>query len=173
MNENKMTKQKKQGYLPLYIAGAITLVAFISMIVVLCISNDNKVQEKFVPPAFESSAVVGSPDVPENLGYSKLYRDGMNFTAWVCGNVTMDRNNATVYLTNPADNSVWMKLRIMDADGNVLGETGLIKPGEYVESIELSKTLEIGTPVKMKIMTYEPDTYYSAGAISMNSAIGG
>ena len=164
--------QKKNKYLPLYAAVAICLVSVVSLIVVLCLP-EKSVTGEFVPPSFDDSAVAGAPDVPDDLGYSELYREGMNFTAWVCGNVTMDGNTATVYLTNPEDNDVWMKLRILDAEGNILGETGLIKPGEYVKSVELTKTLAVGTTIKMKIMTYEPDTYYSAGAVSMNTKIGG
>ena len=98
---------------------------------------------------------------------------GMGFSVWVCGNVTLDGSHATVYLTNPESNRVWMKLRIMDADGNILGETGLIKPGEYVQSVALSEVPAIGTAIQMKIMTYEPETYYSAGAVTMNTVIGG
>ena len=62
---------------------------------------------------------------------------------------------------------------MFDEQGNMLGETGLIKPNEYVKYVTLSKTLEVGTKIKLKIMGYEPHTYYSAGAASLNTQIGG
>ena len=37
---------------------------------------------------------------------------------------------------------------------------------------EALQPLASGTPIKMKIMTYEPETYHSAGAITVNTAIG-
>ena len=39
--------------------------------------------------------------------------------------------------------------------------------------VTLSKTPEVGTKIKLKIMGYEPHTYYSAGAASLNTQIGG
>ena len=64
-------------------------------------------------------------------------------------------------------------LPVFDEQGNMLGETGLIKPNEYVKYVTLSKTPEVGTKIKLKIMGYEPHTYYSAGAASLNTQIGG
>ena len=91
----------------------------------------------------------------------------------VCGNVLMDGKQALVYFTNLAENDTWTKLRIYDESGNVLGESGLVKPGEYVQYVTLTKELAPGTPIKLKIMGYEPDTYTSAGAVVLNTQIGG
>ena len=49
-----------------------------------------------------------------------------------------------------------------------MGETGLIKPGEYVKNVTLSKTLDAGEKIKLKIMGYETETYESAGSVSLN-----
>ena len=91
----------------------------------------------------------------------------------VCGNVLMDGKQALVYFTNPAENDTWTKLRIYDEAGNILGETGLLKPGEYVQYVALDKELAPGTPIKLKIMGYEPATYLSAGSVVLNTQIGG
>lgn len=172
MSKQIKFQRSKPGYLPLYVTGAVTLVAIITLTVVLCTSTSHTNGTPFVPPAFEDAAVEGTPSVPDHLGYGRLYRDGMGFAVQMCGNVTLDGRAATVYLTNPIENHVWIKLRVFDADGNLLGESGLLKPGEYVRSIELTQPLASGTPIKMKIMTYEPETYHSAGAITVNTAIG-
>lgn len=97
----------------------------------------------------------------------------MTYRFSVCGNVMTEGNEAVVYLTNPAENEVWMKLRVLDENGNVLGETGLIKPGEYVKSVALNTLPDAGTKISLKIMGYEPETYRSAGSVTLNTAIGG
>lgn len=125
----------------------------------------------FVPPPFETAAQTGTPNIPDSLGYSEPYQAGMNYRFGVCGNVEVSGSRTTVFFTNPADNTVWLKLRILDENGNLLGETGLLKPGEYVQYVSLTKELEDGTPVQLKIMGYEPDTYYSAGAATVTTTV--
>ena len=61
------------------------------------------------------------------LGWQEL--DAQVFRVSVCGAVVLEGNRADVWLTNPESNTVWLKLRIMDENGTVLGETGLIRPG--------------------------------------------
>ena len=171
MNKDNV-KAKKRNLTHIYILGAATAVMLIVMIVALCIPKEPTVGE-FVPPAFDSAAVIGTPEVPEGLGYSSPYQDGMAYRFSACGNVKLDGKKATVYLTSNAENKVYIKLRVLDADGNSLGETGLIKPGEYVKDVELSKVLAAGTSIKLKIMSYEPETYMSMGSAVLNTKIGG
>ena len=166
-------QQKKIDYRPLYAAVAICLVSVIALIVVLCIPDKEPVKGEFIPPSFESAAVQGTPTVGDELGYMECYQDGMGFRFWACGKVMLEGKNANVYLTNPESNNVWLKVRILDAQGNILGESGLIKPGEYVKSVELNEQPAVGTSIKLKVMAYEPDTYYSAGAVALNTTIGG
>lgn len=154
------------------VLAAVFAVALIIMIVALAVPKEAE-RGEFVPPAFDSSAVTGIPEVPEGLGYSAPFQEGMAYRFAVCGNVLMDGKQALVYFTNPAENDTWTKLRVYDESGNVLGETGLIKPGEYVQYVELGKELAPGTPIKLKIMGYEPDTYLSAGSVVLNTQIGG
>lgn len=154
------------------VLAAVFAVALIIMIVALSVPKEAE-RGEFVPPAFDSSAVTGTPEVPEGLGYSAPFQEGMAYRFAVCGNVLMDGQQALVYFTNPAENNTWTKLRVYDENGNVLGETGLIKPGEYVQYVELDKELAPGTPIKLKIMGYEPDTYLSAGSVVLNTQIGG
>ena len=170
-----MTKKKQQNKKPdkrIPILGAVFAVALIIMIVALSIPREAG-RGEFVPPAFEAAAVTGTPEVPDGLGYSAPYQDGMAYRFAVCGNVLMDGKQALVYFTNPEENDTWTKLRIYDEAGNLLGETGLLKPNEYVQYVVLDKELAPGTPIKLKIMGYEPDTYLSAGSVVLNTQIGG
>lgn len=170
MSKNKKQTKKPDKRIP--ILGAVFAVAVIIMIVALSSPKEAE-RGGFVPPAFDSTAVAGTPEVPEGLGYSAPFQEGMAYRFAVCGNALMDGKRALVYFTNPAENNTWTKLRVYDENGNVMGETGLIKPGEYVQYVMLDKELSPGTPIKLKIMGYEPDTYLSAGSVVLNTQIGG
>lgn len=162
------TKQDKLAAL----LGCLFAAAFLIMVAALA-GPQKAEQRAFVPPAFEKHAQGGTPHVPEGLGYSAPFQEGMAYRFAVCGNVTMEGNQALVYLTNPAENEAWIKLRIFDKSGNMLGETGLLKPGQYVQYVELNTALLPGTPVRLKIMGYEPEIYTSAGSVVLNTQIGG
>ncbi len=150
-----------------------TLALIISFLAVLtCFASCNEQQPQFVPPPFDEGAVVGTPDIetPEAVGYKEL--DAKGYKVAVCGKVTLTGDSADVYLTNPESNEVWFKLRILDEKGNILGETGLIRPGEYVKTITFDKKVpKVGDKITMKIMGYEPDTYYSAGVVNLNTMV--
>lgn len=165
-----MDKQKNLQKVLLPILAVCFAAALAVMIFAL-----NRPQEKaeFTPPPFESAAEQGAPDVPEDLGYSSPYKEGMSYRFSVCGNVTIDGGKAVVYLTNAEQNTALIKLRVLDENGEMLGETGLIKPNEYVKYVALSRELPQGTKIKLKIMGYEPQTYRSAGAATLNTTIGG
>lgn len=157
------------------LAVTLTVVfAIVFIVMIVAIFDHSETQNgEFVAPSFDASAVTGTPEVPNELGYSAPFKEGMSYRFAVCGNVTMDGKQALVYFTNSPENDTWMKLRVFDEQDNRLGETGLIKPGEYVKYVKLNKNLPAGTNVKLKIMGYEPDTYLSAGSAVLNTAIGG
>lgn len=146
------------------------VVAVAVMIVVLCLPQKGE-QPTFVPPPFEVNAVVGVPEVEEDRGYSELYQKGMAYRVGLCGHVYIVGNSAEVYLTNSAENNVWLKLRVLDANGNVLGETGLVKPGEYVKAVALQSPVLQNGSISLKVMGYEPETYYSVGSIQLNPMV--
>lgn len=154
----------------LVVMSVICATAIMVMAMVL-ITTTKQEAVKFVPPEFDKTAQTGVPDVPKNLGWSKLYREGMTYTAWICGNLYVKDSSCEVYFANDKSNDKWMKLRMMNEKGRILGETGIIRPGEYVRSIKLDKPLASGTKIKLKIMGYEKDTYYSAGSVVLNTVI--
>ncbi len=163
-------KKRRSNLLP--VMGVVCILALTVMIAALCLGGKQTQPAAFVPPEFDPSAVEGVPTEADE-SWTRVYQDGMNFSAHVCGRVTVNGNSADVFFTNDSGNTVWMKLRIMDESGNILGETGLIRPGEYVQSITFTSVPSSGTAIKMKIMAYEPDTYYSAGAVTLNTVVGG
>lgn len=158
-----MKKHTAKSILPA--VAVLCAVCVVAMIVALVLTGT----PRFTPPPFDEQAQSGTPTVDEALGWSEL--DAQAFRLAVCGRFAPQDGMADVYLTNPADNRVWLKLRVLDAEGNVLGETGLIKPGEYVRAVALDRSPSVGAAVTLKIMAYEPDTYHSAGAVALNTVV--
>ena len=108
------------------------ILCVLSIIVMLAaISNAPKKEAEFIPPSFEFEAIKGIPEPPQELGWSELYQDGMNYRVGICGNILSYENIADIYLSNSSDNKVWLKLRVLDENNNIIGETGLLKPNEY------------------------------------------
>lgn len=161
-----MTKENKL-LLTLSIACAIALAV---MVIALCMTGGAE-QKPFESPPFDTNAVEGEPSVSQTLGYSVLYQDGMSFKVGICGNVNIKGSTADVYFTNVSENALWLKLRVLDSKGDIIGESGLIKPGEYLKSVELNSSVKADERVTLKIMSYEPDTYYSLGAITLTPAL--
>lgn len=153
---------------PLILAAVICMVSVIIMIVVLANPRKGDVPI-FTPPPFEENAVAGVPTVPEGLGWGEL--DAKVYKASVCGVIRVEDSTADVWFTNPESNAVWLKLRILDRNGNILGETGIIKPGEYVQRVSFDTLPQSGDAIMLKLMAYEPETYYSAGAVTLNTTI--
>lgn len=154
----------KKKNTPLILAATICVLSLIVMIFALTGQKEPQAAGEFTPPPFDSAAVVGTPAVPDGLGYSEL--DCQVYKVSLCGKPGA---NGDIWLTNPETNTVWLKVRVLDEKGNILGETGLLRPGEYVRTVALSAVPKSGTPITLKIMAYEPDTYHSAGAASLNT----
>lgn len=148
----------------------ICTVALIVMVASLCVPRKAE-QEPFTPPPFDENALSGTPDVPENTGYSILYRGGMSYQVGICGRINIVDGSAEVYLTNVEENNAWLKVRFYDADGSILGESGLIKPGEYLKSVRLQRVPNETEGIVVKVMSYEPDTYKSLGSVTVTPKI--
>ena len=123
-------------------------------------------------PDFDAAAVSGEPDVDsERYGYSTLQVDE-GYAVALCGVPANDGQNIEFCLTNPSDNGVWLRAEVLDEEGNILGSTGVLRMGEYLPSIALSEPLtQQETPVTIRIIAYEPDTWRSRGNVNLNLTI--
>ena len=151
----------------LMIAAALCTVSVVVMIFALTMGNQT--ESSFSPPPFDSAAQTGVPAVPQNAGYGELDAKAFRFSA--AGELTAENGAVEVWLTNPVENTVWLKVRILDKYGSKLGESGLIRPGEYVQTVKLDIIPKENTDISLKIMAYEPDTYYSAGSVMLNTVL--
>jgi hypothetical protein len=133
-----------------------------ALLIVLLTREDEIIVNDFVPPAFDSAAVSGLPvGVDTSIYGTLILADGIAVSLYSAPTVT--DGTAQVYFASPASNTAWVRLRLLDAQGVLLGETGLLRPGEYVESLIL-QTMPKSGQVTAKILTYQPDTYYSMGS---------
>lgn len=148
------------------ILGILSAVSVAGMVLALCFGRP---RAEFTPPPFEPDAQTGMPVVPDGLGYQEL--DVNVFRAALCGEICMQDGMADVWLTNPAENEVWLKLRVLDAEGNILGQTGILRPGEYVRQVAMSEPVAAGMHIVLKVMAYEPETYHGAGALELHTVI--
>ena len=150
----------------------VILSIFSTVFMILAIGYKKDDEIIFVPPSFEKTVQLGKPSVEEQYGWTEINQEGIGFITYLCGNLFVyDTNKTDIYLTNLESNEVWIKLRVYNEDNEIIAETGLIKPGEYVKSIQFNKKVIENEKVKMKIMAYEPNTYYSEGSIVLNTYI--
>lgn len=153
---------------------SVLFIALIIAVIVMIIALSNPRKSgtpEFSPPPFDTNAIVGSPNVSEEKGYDVISSNQMPYSVGLCGKVYIYGSNADVYFANPTSNKVWMKLRVFDSKGNVIGETGLIKPGEYIKDMLLDPTPQNGDDITLKVMTYAPDTYSSEGSFSLTPIV--
>lgn len=165
------SKNAPRGYAHMkkgVLAAAAALCAIALIVMIIALTSGGR-QESFSPPPFDAAAQTGKPEVPANAGYGEL--DAKAFTFSAAGELTVTNGKTDVWLTNPEKNTVWLKVRILDGKGSVLGESGLIRPGEYVRSVWISFVPAKSAAVSLKIMAYEPDTYYSAGSAVLNTTL--
>lgn len=147
----------------------IAALAVMSLLTVLLLLPKPQAQVllgAFTPPPFEENAISGEPTVafPQIYGTLTLTED---LAVRLYSAPVVQDGKIAVYFASKAENTLWVRLRITDENGNILGQTGLLKPGEYVESISLLKKPKSSRAVA-KILTYQPETYYSMGTANAN-----
>lgn len=155
----------------LFLAGILCILALVSM--VLALISGERIRSHLPSPRRPSTP----PPKAESLRFRRSLGGRKSIrTAWRSNVPYAETSShpggaADVYFTNSSEQEVWLKLRVLDEDGSIIGETGLIKPGEYVKSVLIDKDVSDGSSIKLKIMAYEPQTYYSAGAVTLNTQI--
>ena len=129
----------------------------------------------FTPPPFDESAVVGDPEdlgIGEEEGYMVLSDPTKApFKAGICGLVDINENNeADIYFYNVPTNNVWLKIRIYGKDPktDIVAETGLIKPGEYIKTVSFRREIAHEEQLTIKVMSYVPEEYTSDGVFVIN-----
>ena len=132
------------------------------------ININNKKQ--FIKPEFDKNVEV----IPENLEYKKnslKVTEGYELYIEAIPKIVEDKY-LQINLVSFESNDVWFKIRVLDSNKRIIAESGIVRPGEYLEKLELSRNLFEGAKVTYKIMGYEKDSYFSAGSVNLNTRIG-
>ncbi len=138
-------------------------------VMIFALLREPPVQIRFTPPPFDENAVAGQPDLTLEDGYGTVNTEAYRVS--VLGDLVLSGDTIDVFLTNYEQNTCWLKLSLRDANGNILGETGLLRPGQYVQKLMLTTVPEATLPVDLVIMGYEPDTYYSVGNVTLQTSL--
>lgn len=122
------------------------------------------IRGEFTPPPFDPAAVTGTPSLTAADRFGTLQLNP-ELAVCLCSSPVVEDGQARVFFTSPATNTAWVRLRLLDANGSLLGQTGLLRPGEYVECVALTANPKQPEAIA-RILTYEPDTWYSLGSAS-------
>lgn len=150
----------------LAVLAALIVAAVITVVAVRANRQPETVIGQFTPPPFASEPGEGTPASAEveGLPYGTLTLAEGAVVSMVSDVTVDEQGSAEVWFTSHPDNTAWIMLRLLDAQGNVLGETGLLKPGQYVRTVQLNGVPQNSGIVLAKILTYEPETYFSMGS---------
>ena len=142
------------------VTAALLVVALVATAVVFFVQ---KKKNDFTPPPFDEGAISGKPAVDNDaFQYRKVtVSEELSFSLCMCP--SYEAGKARVLLTNDESSNAYIRIVLFDTEGNLIGESGLLKPGEYIESVSLSISHEDNTTVKAKILSYDKKTYYSKG----------
>ena len=144
---------------------ALILIAALVVLVVLASREPEVIVSEFKTPPFEENAILGVPEgVSEIENYREIDLEG-NYKFALAGTPLIDGDKLFVHFSSHEENDAWLRIRVYDMKGNTIGESGLLRAGEYVETVSLS-TLSVTDSVRVKIISYEPETYYSLGTAS-------
>ena len=151
----------KKQWITLAVVGVLLLSVLIALVAVTT-KEVPPVRGDFTPPPFEQNVPVGTPEVPDTAQYGTMTgSEGFAFS--LMATPTLEGNDLALYLASPTTNTVWLLVRVYDESGNLLGESGLIRPGEYLPALTLTALPESET-VRASVLSYEMPTYYSMGA---------
>lgn len=141
-------------------------IAAVFSVAVMCflqIRSGMTQEQDFVPPTHDPLAVVGTPAPEEKYRYTDGPA-GDSFAVKLATQPYLENGEIVLYFTNPEGNTALLRVRIY-RDDEVIAESGYLRPGEYLRALAAPEA-ETGT-IKVKIMSYQEDTWYSLGAYSM------
>ena len=144
----------------------LLVIMILTCVIVTMQKNAEGQSDGFVVPPFDASASYGVPtDIPKELAYGNM-KIREDFKISMCTKPVVNGKDVDVYFTAGENNGVYVRLLLLNEAGEIIGESGVLKPGEYVKTILLKSALTESAAVTAKILSYEPETYYSMGTVT-------
>lgn len=156
----QMGKKKRK------IAIIISIILFLIAIAIVIITS----QIKYRPPKFDENALTGVPSPDESFLYDTVKSD-FGYSFGIAANLYQQEDRSCkIFLTNPKKSNVYLMCEIADqSTDEVLYESGVIKPGEYIEAVQsVSKFANEAKKVSVKVHAFEKDSWVSAGTTELD-----
>jgi hypothetical protein len=146
----------------------VILAIVVTLLVALCVvaaflALGNR---EFTPPPFDEAAEAGTPTVTDPDGRYGTATVEEGYSVGLCATPLYKDGALSLYFTCPSTNRAWMLVKIYDEKGRLLGQSGLVRPGEYLSEVALSRA-PTGEKLTVHVLAYEPDTYYSLGTAKL------
>jgi hypothetical protein len=127
----------------------------------------------YEPPPFETQAARGTPSPGENFGYSQISdRRGIFIVRIASVLYQQEDGSLKIFFTNPLENDVYLLCDIKTAKGDVLYKSGLLRPGEYLESVyPVTEIKNEAVNVEVNVYALNPEDFTSEGTISMDNIL--
>lgn len=152
------------------IFSAVLILAVIAVVVVLIVKMNQTVKGDFVKPEFDSSAIVADMDYLSSIQSFSTLQATSDLGVALMSDVYLNDNKYQLYFCSLDTNKDYLLVRIYDETGEVLlGQSGLVKPGECVQYVDAISVPKDSENIKIKVLTYEPETYLSQGTFSLNT----
>ena len=148
------------------------LIGILLLLVFLIVFYSFSINEKkqFVEPQFESNYKDGIPDVERFE--ERLLKVDEGYTFYVNPSPIFHNDSLLVNFTSVNSNKVLLKLRVFDSQKNLIGETGVLKAGQFLDYVKLDNSIKDGDEITFVVMGYEKDSYLSAGSVSVKVKVG-
>lgn len=149
MSNKNMKKANKSGKSLLIIIIILLLIlAAVVGVILIKVLTQKPAEDEEEAPKDNHKGVVGvvsddwDPNVEETVGEPKK---GTQIPGYSSAEMNAGDTSLHLSIGNPKENSVGMFATLRLADGTVLYESPLLKPGQGLTDIPLSKSLEKGT----------------------------
>ena len=161
------SKSQKIIIIPVF----VLVIAALVVLTVLRRSRAKSVIADFVPPLHEDNAIAGEPkDIPDNAAYGNINISDV-FSVSMCAFPSLHGNEIDLYYTNKSAADISTRFIVFDTDGNIIYESGLLNPGEYLKSVALL-TVPEDKKAKIKMLSFYPETWESAGSAEATVTFG-
>jgi hypothetical protein len=157
------------------IISAVTVItlALAAAVVFVFLTDFKLFSRDYVPHPHAKNTVVGVPEPEEHMNFSVTDADG-RFEFGTVGTVFRQHDGSVkLYLTNFESNDAYLMCEIVDvANETVLYRSGLVRPGEYLQSIEpLVEIKNEATPIHIHVYALGLEDYVSVGAVTLENVL--
>lgn len=152
------------------ISFSVLLAVLIVAVAVFAAQRRSAAASVYLPPEFDAGAVSGVLTVADedaHYGHLELPISEGKCVVAAAATPLLENGELEVFLSSDMENTVYIRLVIFDENNTQVGASGILRPGEYIQSVTVSASVTPGSTLTAKLLTYEPDTYYSMGSASM------